>query len=141
MTYTHFKYFFQFVKIDVSPILRVFKSSKLNDFSFIIFISLHSQNKILEVQAIQLPRGRVRCSQRGCYYTQFHCQCQVQMHILLLDLKIDIAREEVHFPEPENDADYELDSMPGNPILWLGDSAFPETIESCALGPFHLTTP
>ena len=63
------------------------------------------------------------------------------MQSLLLELKIGIAREEVHFPESENDADYELNSMPGNPILWLGDSSFPETIESCALGPSHLTTP
>lgn len=139
MTYTHFKYFFSVCKNRCVSDLRVFKSSKVDDFSFIIFMSLHSQNKILEVQAIQLPRGRVGCSQRSCYHPQFHCQCQVQMQSLLLDLKIDIAREEVHFPESENDADYELNSMPGNPILWLGDSSFPETIESCALGPSHLT--
>lgn len=43
--------------------------------------------------------------------------------------------------ESENDADCEFNSTSGNPMLCLGDSAFPEAIELRALGRSHLTTP
>lgn len=48
--------------------------------------------------------------------------------------------EECSFLQSKNDADYEFSSTPGNAISCLGDSAFPEAIELCALGQSHLTT-
>lgn len=55
--------------------------------------------------------------------------------------KTDIVGEERYLLESENSADYEFHSLPGNPILWLGNGAVPEGLEFCALAPSHLITP
>lgn len=146
MTYTHFKYFSQFVKIDVPPILRVFKSPKVSVFNVTV-LSLYNQSKIFFFNGQEkfrplsyLEGGRV------CTEKLLSPVFSLSMASLNADSpprlgKIDTVGEECYFLESENSADYEFHSLPGNPIPWLGDGAVPEALEFCALVPSHLITP